>query len=281
MALPDQSNSLANACKDAAQLISQADGLLITAGAGMGIDSGMPDFRGENGFWKAYPALRGHGLPFHGIANPAAFRSLPAIAWGFYGHRLRLYRATKPHAGFEILKGLSAAVPNGAFVFTSNVDGHFQKAGFAPERVTECHGSINHLQCMDDCGQPIWPADDFDPIVDADRCELRSPFPVCPSCGSMARPNIMMFGDDDFDATRSHGQRRRLETWFARLERAVVIEIGAGTAIPTVRRYGEGTTGPLIRINPTESTVASKRDIAIPMGALAGLTHLQRAMQAL
>ena len=46
-----------DACIEAAELIAQADGLLITAGAGMGIDSGMPDFRGENGFWKAYPAF--------------------------------------------------------------------------------------------------------------------------------------------------------------------------------------------------------------------------------
>jgi len=247
----------------------------------MGIDSGMPDFRGENGVWKAYPALRGHGMRFHEIANPAAFHALPAVAWGFYGHRLRLYRATKPHAGFDILKELSAGVPNGAFVFTSNVDGHFQKSGWAPERVTECHGSINHLQCMANCGQPIWSADGFDPMVDADRCELSSPFPVCPSCGSMARPNIMMFGDYDFDATRSDAQRRRLETWLARLKRAVVIEIGAGTAIATVRRYGECTNGPLIRINPTESAVALKRDISVPMGALAGLTQIQQAMRGL
>ena len=33
------------------------------------------------------------------------------------------------------------------FVFTSNVDGHFQKAGFDKEKVLECHGSINHYQC--------------------------------------------------------------------------------------------------------------------------------------
>lgn len=77
------------ACADAAQLIAQADGLLITAGAGMGIDSGLPDFRGEHGFWTAYPALRGHGMHFQDIANPAALRALPAVAWGFYGHRLR------------------------------------------------------------------------------------------------------------------------------------------------------------------------------------------------
>lgn len=268
------------ACADAAELIAQADGLLITAGAGMGIDSGLPDFRGDHGFWTAYPALRGHGMRFHEIANPAAFHSLPAVAWGFYGHRLQLYRSTTPHAGFRMLKDIADGMPNGAFIFTSNVDGHFQKAGFAPERVTECHGSINHLQCLAGCGHPVWPADDVIPLVDTERCELTSPFPVCPSCGGMARPNIMMFGDDGFDGRHANRQEVRLETWLARLQRAVVIEIGAGTAISTVRRYGEWTERPLIRINPTESAVALSRDIAIPLGALAGISRIAEALKA-
>ena len=75
-------------CFEAAVLISQADGLLITAGAGMGIDSGLPDFRGDNGFWKAYPALGKLGMHFSEVASPAAFKNRPEIAWGFYGHRL-------------------------------------------------------------------------------------------------------------------------------------------------------------------------------------------------
>lgn len=41
----------------AAALIRSADGLLIAAGAGMGVDSGLADFRGTAGFWRAYPAL--------------------------------------------------------------------------------------------------------------------------------------------------------------------------------------------------------------------------------
>jgi hypothetical protein len=41
----------------AAQPIAAADALLVTAGAGMGVDSGLPDFRSSQGFWRAYPAL--------------------------------------------------------------------------------------------------------------------------------------------------------------------------------------------------------------------------------
>src|SRR5438445_8809587 len=88
----------------AAGAIARADALLIGAGAGMGVDSGLPDFRGTEGFWNAYPPFRKLGLSFVDLANPRWFRSDPELAWGFYGHRLNLYRATQPHAGFELLR---------------------------------------------------------------------------------------------------------------------------------------------------------------------------------
>src|SRR5436189_6030379 len=91
------------AVKVAAEAIADADALLITAGAGMGVDSGLPDFRGTEGFWRAYPAFAKLGLQFQQLANPAWFRRDPALAWGFYGHRLRLYRDSVPHEGFAIL----------------------------------------------------------------------------------------------------------------------------------------------------------------------------------
>ena len=78
----------------AAEIIANAKGLLITADAGMGVDSGLPDFRGPEGFWRAYPAYRRLGLVFANLASPRHFRHDPALAWGFNGHRLHLYRDT-------------------------------------------------------------------------------------------------------------------------------------------------------------------------------------------
>src|SRR5687767_9842489 len=83
----------------AAAAVRDADALLVTAGAGMGVDSGLPDFRGTEGFWRAYPAFARLGLRFEQLASPAWFARDPHLAWGFYGHRLNLYRATTPHAG--------------------------------------------------------------------------------------------------------------------------------------------------------------------------------------
>ena len=130
-----------------AEIVASCSGLLIAAGAGMGVDSGLPDFRGADGFWQAYPALKNAGINFMDIANPASFKNRPDLTWGFYGHRLKLYRDTRPHQGFQILKEIGEALSDGYFVHTSNVDGQFQKAGFDPERISEVHGSIHWLQC--------------------------------------------------------------------------------------------------------------------------------------
>ena len=130
-------DELAGAIDGAAAAIRSAEALLIGAGAGMGVDSGLPDFRGNEGFWKAYPPFKKLGLSFVRLANPYWFRHDPEQAWGFYGHRQNLYRATQPHAGFSILKQWCEQAPAGYFVFTSNVDGHFQKAGFDADRIVE------------------------------------------------------------------------------------------------------------------------------------------------
>src|ERR1700677_2358509 len=93
-------DEVTTALEQAAAAIRSADALLIGAGAGMGVDSGLPDFRGNEGFWKAYPAFRRQNLSVVELANPAWFAADPCRAWGLYGHRLNLYRATQPRDGF-------------------------------------------------------------------------------------------------------------------------------------------------------------------------------------
>src|ERR1700758_3629708 len=96
-----ESLNLEHQLDKAAEVIRTADALLIGAGAGMGVDSGLPDYRGNEGFWKAYPPFRGKA--FAQMSNPIWFQHDPAQAWGFFGHRLHLYRGKVPHAGFDIL----------------------------------------------------------------------------------------------------------------------------------------------------------------------------------
>lgn len=275
---PDFSALDPQALQRAAAWLAQADGLLITAGAGIGVDSGLPDFRGRKGFWRAYPALAAARIAFEEIANPVHFARDPQLACGFYGHRLALYRRTQPHAGFALLRRFAERMPMGAFVFTSNVDGQFQKAGFAEERICEIHGSIHHLQCCSPCTEAIWPADGFSPVVDEAVCRLLGEPPVCRFCGRVARPNILMFGDAAWIDQRTRGQQMRLDAWRRQVERLLVIEIGAGDAIPTVRWFGESLGVPLVRINPRQAEVSSARAVGLPCGALAGLRALDELL---
>jgi NAD-dependent SIR2 family protein deacetylase len=262
----------------AARLLTDADGLLIGAGAGMGVDSGLPDFRGENGFWKAYPALGRAGISFYEAASPDTFQTNPRLAWGFYGHRLKLYRDTTPHAGFGILRGIAARMAHGAFVFTSNVDGQFQKAGFADGRIDECHGSILHLQCLDACTNAIWPAEGFEPEVDTEQCRLVSDLPRCPHCGGIARPNILMFGDWSWQGRRERVQAQALAQWRSEVKHLAVIELGAGTDIPSVRAHCERQGMPVIRINPREPQLrdgnGGRGGVGLALGALEALTKI-------
>jgi len=264
----------------AADYLRDADALLIGAGAGIGVDSGLPDFRGDQGFWRAYPPLAALGIRFVEMANPRHFARNPELAWGFYGHRLALYRATVPHEGFAILRALGERMAHGSFVFTSNVDGQFQRAGFDTGRIVECHGSIHHLQCTRPCSDAIWPADMVEPRIDPATCLMAPPLPHCPRCGAPARPNILMFNDSNWLDTRTEDQYARFEAWLGQVRRLVVIEIGAGSDVPSVRRMCESRRAPLIRINPREPRVGSGKGVGIAAGALDTLRLLRAVLPA-
>jgi len=267
--------------RQAAEAIRTADALLITAGAGMGVDSGLPDFRGTQGFWRAYPVIAKLGLSFAEMANPAWFRENPHLAWAFYGHRLNLYRATKPHEGFKQLLALGQAKAHGYFIFTSNVDGQFQRAGFATDRIVECHGSIHHFQCTAACSDEIWEADSAKVNIDEKTFRAHEPLPRCRKCSALARPNILMFNDWDWHSARSDSQQRHFSAWLDELvkssARLAVVELGAGKAIPTVRHTSERMCqiirGTLVRINPREADVPPGQ-IGLPYGAAEGIRKL-------
>jgi NAD-dependent SIR2 family protein deacetylase len=279
--------TIARALDRAAGVIATAEGLIIAAGAGMGVDSGLPDFRGTQGFWRAYPPYARLGLNFAAMANPEWFATDPPFAWGFYGHRMNLYRGTEPHAGFAILRRWGGRMPRGAFVVTSNVDGHFQRAGFDPERILEVHGTIHALQCTRSCGAGIVPAGPYQVQVDETTFRAAEPLPACPRCGELARPNILMFGDFDWDGSDSAAQSARLTAWLRPLIASgrplAIVECGAGRAVPTIRHFCEqnarqsGCT--LVRINPREPDVPSGQ-VSVPLGALEALLATDERIKA-
>lgn len=263
---------------EAAAVIRDAEVIIVTAGAGMGVDSGLPDFRGNNGFWSAYPPYASLGVSFVDCANPDHFSRDPAFGWGFYGHRLQQYREVVPHKGFLTLLRWCHQQGRKSWVVTSNVDGQFQKAGFPEDNLLEIHGSIHWLQCSIPCGRAIWENKESVP-VNMKTMRARS-IPRCPRCGVVSRPNILMFGDWGWIQDRTERQQQRFNAFVEQQygKQTVVIEMGAGTAVPSIRGLSErlgrrpGTT--VIRINLRESEIIPPH-LSVPSGAADALGALE------
>jgi NAD-dependent SIR2 family protein deacetylase len=122
----------------------------------------------------------------------------------------------------------------------------------------------------------IWSADES--VIEIEEgFRAKEPLPSCPFCSAMARPNILMFGDFSWEYARTNGQRERLVKWMDKIEaedgKLAIVELGAGTAVPTVRNTSEQIAKrfnvPLIRINPRESFSA---ELELPIGAVEALS---------
>jgi NAD-dependent SIR2 family protein deacetylase len=268
----------------AAKAIKSSNLLLITAGAGMGVDSGLPDFRGPQGFWRAYPAAAKLGLTLPETSNPQWFHRDPYFIWAFFGHRHSLYKSASPHNGFEILKNWCK--DREYFIFTSNVDGQFQKSGFPEAKIVECHGSIHYLQCFEShhCTLDIWEMTTVN--FDSKTFKAKDPLPKCIHCGKIARPNILMFGDHGWISDRTDQQRSRLEELLGLKKwKICVVECGAGDAVYTVRAFGEHflfrEKAGFVRVNPEQDNYSHDGIIQVKLGALEGLSLIDEEMKKL
>jgi len=266
----------------AKSIIDEAEAIIITAGAGMGVDSGLPDFRGDNGFWKAYPVAKELGYNFSQMADPKWFKEDPKFAWAFYGHRLNLYRDTNPHEGFALLLDLVRRKNDNYFIYTSNVDGQFQKAGFDKNKIVEVHGSIHHMQCSQLC-KKIVSAKEINIDVDMELFQAQE-IPFCKKCGAVMRPNILMFNDWEWRESRVNEQHKSYRNWLknALVSKIAIIEIGAGMAISTIRIEGQRVAkqlpfAKLIRINPRDYTIDPSLGLSLSCGAKDGLDLLLNA----
>jgi NAD-dependent SIR2 family protein deacetylase len=256
-------------------LLADASALLIGTGAGMGADSGLPTFRGSDGFWQAFPPARRLGICFRELAQPRWFDEQPRLAWAFYGWRLAAYRAARTHAGHAALAlAIRRIGSRNAASLTSNVDGIALRAW--PDILhAEVHGSIHHWQCTVPCCGDLWPAGEV--AFDQERFELTGELPRCHRCGSVARPNILMFGDSTWISRRTDGQEQALSAWFADHSGALALEIGAGSAIATIRHLCARTGGGVVRINPDhDEPDEPPATVTIRSGAAAALTAIMR-----
>ena len=79
-----------------ATILNDADAVFICAGAGMSVDSGLPNFHGSDkeAFWDLYPALRKKGLMLKCCSDPRSFETDPRTSWGLYGSRYEVLYIT-------------------------------------------------------------------------------------------------------------------------------------------------------------------------------------------
>lgn len=292
----------------AADLILNCQAIFFTSGAGMGVSSGLGTFRGvAAGVWP--PLLKHPELDFTDMSNPKWFgkpegntdkHDTANFGYAFWTYRYNAYTSAAPHHGYEIAKQWSKFNHiKYSFSFTSNIDGHWIKSGWDESSVIECHGSVHYMQCISQCSRNIWDTNDalklnVDPKTD---CVVNN-LPQCPYCKKLARPNVLMFGDWGFIGNRLEEQRSNYDEFQSNIAKEelkmLIIELGAGTAVPTVRIESEETftdsrwTADLIRINPLEadSKVSAQHKneskgqaIEIALDALTALTLIDQAIK--
>jgi NAD-dependent SIR2 family protein deacetylase len=253
---------------DIKKIINDADGVVILAGAGMGVDAGIPDFRGNTGLWTAEKDN------FIKFSSGNAWHELPLEAWNFYISRFISYQDIEPHKGYYELKKLLDSLDKDTYVMTSNVDGHFEKSGYDVDKIYTIHGDLKNIQCSSKCCRDIHPMPAFTKLLD-----IIEEAPHCEKCGSVMRPLVMMFNDPWFITTKIDEQANKCLEWLESKENIVGIEIGAGLAVPSLRIYGQERTKTLIRINPNDFQVYRPQDIAIEATAIDGIDTLIKIME--
>jgi NAD-dependent deacetylase len=156
-----------------AELLRGRQPCVVLTGAGISTESGIPDFRSAGGIWERYD-------PFE-VANIDSLRRDPARVWEFYALRLDALEQAEPNDGHRALAELEQHGWIRAIV-TQNVDGLHQRAG--SRDVVEVHGSLREAECLA-CRVRVRMADAIASL----------PLPVCPECGEVLKPGVVMFGE--------------------------------------------------------------------------------------
>ncbi|MET0391353.1 MAG: Sir2 family NAD-dependent protein deacetylase [Polyangiales bacterium] len=225
----------------------QGEGLvLVLTGAGISAESGIPTFRGEEGYWRV--GSRNY-FP-EDLATREAFARMPDEIWGWYLYRRSVCRAAAPNRGHQALVQLEAALADQFLLVTQNVDGLHLRAGSSPERTFQIHGNIDYMRALHDKDARIFPLPDAlgeqwergRAIGERERALL-----VSPVDGTPARPHVLWF-DESYDEAHF-----RFESSLAAIERAalvIVVGTSGSTNLPTMivrRAHQRGV--PFIVIN--------------------------------
>lgn len=161
--------------EQAADLIAQAEQVVVFTGAGVSKESGLPTFRdAQGGLWARYNP--------EDLASLQGFRRNPELVWTWYQHRRTLYGDVEPNPGHRAIAELEALVPR-VVVVTQNVDDLHRRAGSTD--IIELHGNIYRYKCLDE-GRLL----KLEDLEGTDQVP-----PLCPYCGGLVRPDVVWFGE--------------------------------------------------------------------------------------
>jgi len=209
------------ACREA---LARPGRVTVLTGAGVSAESGIPTFRGKEGYWT----VGAREYQPQELATHDAFEAMPWDVWAWYLYRRGVCRAAAPNAGHEAIVAWDARLGDRFALVTQNVDGLHRRAGSPPARTFAIHGDIDQMRCAADCCLHRWPIPDDvpalakgEPVTEAIRARL-----VCPACGARSRPHVLWF-DESYDEPRFH-----LDT-VRRLAADTVLLVVAGTSAQT------------------------------------------------
>ena len=155
--------------------IRRAGRVTILTGAGVSAASGVPTFRDAEGLWSSYRPEE--------IATPEAFERDPLFCWKWYAWRRERIAQCRPNAAHAVIARWSRELPD-CRVITQNVDDLHLVAGTLG--LVRLHGSIWELSCAGSCCSGSWRDE---------RVPLSEMPPRCPTCGGLARPAVVWFGE--------------------------------------------------------------------------------------
>ena len=149
--------------------------ILVITGAGISAESGIPTFRGKEGYWRKLDPMK--------LATPEAFRANPQLVWEWYQYRREIVSESRPNAGHDVIANLSRTAREFLLV-TQNVDDLHERAGTQLDRMVKVHGDL----FLNRCSNPG--------CIEQNRDELvEGTLPKCPRCSSLLRPGVVWFGE--------------------------------------------------------------------------------------
>jgi NAD-dependent deacetylase len=228
----------------------------VLTGAGVSAASGVPTFRGSNGLWRTFRASD--------LATPEAFMRDPRLVWEWYEWRRECVAACAPNAAHAVLAGWTLE-HDGWRIVTQNVDDLHQRAG--SRGVIRLHGSLWELACWNECAAA--PATWRD-----ERVPLPERPPRCPSCGGLARPAVVWFGEALPSAVVARAIDAAACDIFLGVGTSSVVYPAAGL-VDTARAHGAF----VVEINPEATPASATVDVSIRAAAEDVLPAIDREIR--